>query len=399
MTAERAEIAVIGGGPAGAAAAIRLARAGRDVLLIERSPAATHKLCGEFVSGEALAALRGLGIDAAGLGAVPLATIRLSAGNLVAEAALPFPAAGLSRRALDAALLREAGRAGARLRMGTAVRSVHAGKGRISIRLADGATVDAADAILATGKHDLGPRARETRWRGRRGMLGLKMHLRLAPEAAARLGRAIELHLFPGGCAGLQPVEADVTNLCITLDRDAFARVGADFGRFLDGIADANAAFAAMIDDARPLWSRPVAIARVPYGHLREAEGLPDRLWPVGDQAAVTASFTGDGIALALASGGAAAEALLAGIPSAACIRAFRRRAARQMRPAMALQALIDYPALHRPLVALARRQPRLIRAAARITRLPQAPEPASPADRWRRPEGIGAARSGPGGR
>lgn len=391
----RAEIAVIGSGPAGAAAAIRLARAGRDVLLIERSPAPTHKLCGEFVSGEALAALRGLGIDAPELGAIPLATIRLSAGNIMAEAPLPFPAAGLSRRTLDAALLREAARSGVRILRGAAVRKLETGDGRVALRLADGAAINAAAAILATGKHDLERRARETRWRGRGQMLGLKMHLRLAPEAASHLGPAVELHLFPGGCAGLQPVENGTANLCITLDRDAFAQAGHDFGRFLGTIGDANAAFAAAMGGARPLWPRPLAIARVPYGHLRRAEDLPGNLWPVGDQAAVTPSFTGDGIALALASGIAAAEALLTGRSPAAYIRAFRPRAARQMRPAMALQFLIDYPSLHRPLARLAGWQPWLIRAAARGTRLPNGAEPAIAADRWRRPEEVARPEAG----
>jgi len=397
VTAERAEIAIIGGGPAGAAAAVRLAHAGCDVLLIERSRTTMHKLCGEFVSCEALAALDGLGIKLPTAGVVPLAAIRLTAGNIVAEARLPFPTAGLSRRLLDMLLLREAVRAGVRIRRGVAVRKVEAGKGSAAIHLADGTTFDAAEAILATGKHDIAPRARETRWPGRGSMLGLKMHLRLSPEAASRLGPAVELHLFPGGCAGLQPVGNGVVNLCITLDRNEFARAGHDFRSFLDHIGNGNAAFRAAINDASMLWPRPLAIARVPYGHLRGPQELPDHLWPVGDQAAVTASFTGDGIALALASGIAAAEELLAGGSSASYLRAFRCRARRQMRCAMALQRLIDYPSLHHPLVALARRQPWMIRKAASLTRLPRAAGSDSATERWRKPEAA-EARPEPGG-
>ncbi|MEO8799183.1 MAG: FAD-dependent oxidoreductase, partial [Polyangiaceae bacterium] len=44
---------VVGGGPAGAALAIKLARAGKDVVLLERDPVPAHKVCGEFLSREA----------------------------------------------------------------------------------------------------------------------------------------------------------------------------------------------------------------------------------------------------------------------------------------------------------------------------------------------------------
>src|SRR5437016_7239075 len=54
------DVAVIGAGPAGCAAAIAAARAGVSVRLLERGPYPRHKVCGEFVSPEALALLREL---------------------------------------------------------------------------------------------------------------------------------------------------------------------------------------------------------------------------------------------------------------------------------------------------------------------------------------------------
>ena len=87
-----AEALIVGGGPAGAALAALLARAGRRVILIEREAGPHDKVCGEFVSGEAAAYLHALGLDPAGLGAVAIDTVRLAARGASAEAALPFPA-------------------------------------------------------------------------------------------------------------------------------------------------------------------------------------------------------------------------------------------------------------------------------------------------------------------
>ncbi|WP_310475146.1 FAD-dependent monooxygenase, partial [Sandarakinorhabdus sp.] len=82
---------IVGGGLAGAAAAIDLARAGLPPLLLEREAYAHDKICGEFLSGEAVKALAGLGVDARALGAVPITRVEINAGHRQAAAALPFP--------------------------------------------------------------------------------------------------------------------------------------------------------------------------------------------------------------------------------------------------------------------------------------------------------------------
>ena len=99
---------IVGGGLAGASAACRLAREGRRVALLEREAGPAHKVCGEFLSGEALVELAGLGVDAAALGAAPITGMRMVHRGRMAECRLPFPAAGLSRYVLDEALLQRA---------------------------------------------------------------------------------------------------------------------------------------------------------------------------------------------------------------------------------------------------------------------------------------------------
>ena len=95
-----------------------------SVTLIEREPTPRHKVCGEFLSGEALEDLHALGIDVASLGAVPIDYVRLAAARRAAEAPLPFPAASLTRKALDTALIAEAIAAGVRVERGRSVQAL-----------------------------------------------------------------------------------------------------------------------------------------------------------------------------------------------------------------------------------------------------------------------------------
>jgi flavin-dependent dehydrogenase len=202
-------LVIIGGGPAGAAAAIALARAGRRPLLLEREPAAAEKVCGEFLAADATAALAALGLTPESLGAVPIRRAVMAAGRHRAEMALPFAAWGLPRAMLDAALLDRARGAGAEIRCGTPVAAARRDRAGWSLRVAGGEDLAARDLILATGKHELRGAAR-----GRRGgAIGIKLPLTGVP-----IEDRIALLACPGGYAGLQPRPGGGANLCAALD-------------------------------------------------------------------------------------------------------------------------------------------------------------------------------------
>jgi flavin-dependent dehydrogenase len=105
----RADVVVIGGGLAGAAFALRLAREGARVAVLERTRAPHLKVCGDFLSADALDQLTSLGIERRAAGAMGVITLKLHMGGRATAAALPFRAAGLSRLRLDEALLAAAG--------------------------------------------------------------------------------------------------------------------------------------------------------------------------------------------------------------------------------------------------------------------------------------------------
>lgn len=351
------EVAILGGGPAGAAACIALGRAGRRPLLIERDPVPREKVCGEFMAADAAAALARLGLDLPSLGAVAIRRALLAAGTRNAEIRLPFAAWGLPRARLDAALLDAAEAAGATLMRGTPVAEVGTEGAKWRIRLTDGRVLAARQLVLATGKHECRGLARGAR----SGALGLKLHLAgEAPEGA------VALLACRGGYAGLQPRPGGGMNLCAALDPAAPGVAGAarDAGAFLAHVAAGSAMAERLLAGAVPLWPRPMAVAGVPYGYLHAGDGAPFR---VGDQLAVIPSLCGDGIAIALGSGAEAAALLAMGGEAAAHHAAWRRRLARPMRLAGAMSfAIHRAPGLAAMLAGMA---PGLASVAARMTR------------------------------
>jgi len=308
MSATAADALIIGGGLAGSAAAITLARIGRNVLLLEKESKPQHKVCGEFLSQEALTYLALLGVGVASLGAVPITTVRLAGRLGVTEAQLPFTAMSLTRKRLDEALLCVAETAGATIQRGCTVQSLEAVQDNWQATLQDASTITASTVFVATGKHDLRAHARPSGPQS--DLIAFKMYWKLSPEHQNQLNGCVELNLYRGGYCGLQPVEGGIANLCCLIKKTAFQELGGQWHDLLKAMQDDCPHLKRRLTGAEPLLTRPLAISSIPYGFVRaHSEGL----WSIGDQAAVIPSFTGDGMSIALHSGQLAAEMYLQG--------------------------------------------------------------------------------------
>ena len=363
------EVLILGGGVAGCAASIALARKGRGVTLIEREPTPRHKICGEFLSGEALEDLHALGIDVASLGAVPINYVRLAAARRAATAPLPFPAKSLTRRALDTALIAAAIAAGVHVKRGRSVQSL--GRATTNLwhaTLDDGTTYEAPTAFLATGKHDL---RGHTRPKDPRQWVAFKMYYRLSAAQTAALADASELTLYSGGYGGIQPVENGITNFCCVVQRRYFARAGLRWGGLLAKMQMDCPHLAMRLAGAEPLLDKPITVTHIPYGYIRRA--TEDGLYCIGDQAAVIPSFTGDGISIALHTARRAAAAYLAAEPAPVFQPKLRSTMLPQMRLAgIAAGGLSN--ALGRAVLPVCLRVwPGVMRVTARLTRVTQA--------------------------
>jgi menaquinone-9 beta-reductase len=357
------EALVIGGGIAGGAVAAHLAHAGREAILIERKASPHDKVCGEFISGEALYYLRGLGIDLAALGAVPILSVNVHTRRAAVGCRLPFPALSISRRLLDEAILRQAAAAGADLRRGRAVRSMQRIDKRWIVELDDGCKIAARDAFLATGKFDLRGWKRPP---GRQNdLIAFKLHWRMAQVDA--LGPCVELFLFPGGYAGIEPVENGILNLCLVIKGRHFAELGGKWELLLSTLRANFSRLHQALAGGEACWDRPLAAASNPYGFVQRRGDGP---WRLGDQAAVIPSFSGDGIAIALHSARMAADYYLSGRSSCEFQSDLARDVTGQVRRATLLSRLLVQPKGQVVAIAFAQMAPVLVRQIGLATRI-----------------------------
>ncbi|MGP1282808.1 MAG: NAD(P)/FAD-dependent oxidoreductase [Parasphingopyxis sp.] len=341
---------IAGGGPAGLAAAIALARGGAEPLVIERHAETPDLLCGGFVSWRTLETLDRIGLAPGRIGGHRIDRVGLYVGNRSRVARLPRPGVGLSRRRLDDLLRGEAAAAGAELRCGVALSGA---EGPGHIRIGDGEAISADALFLATGKYELRGLKRPVGRDAPDPWMGLRWRIAASAALQDRIAGAIELHLFGHGYAGLLLQEDGSANLCMAVRRSRLRDAGGDPMDLLDRLAaEAPNLGARLAGETLP--GSADAVSRVPYG-WRMREGRAG-LFRIGDQGAVIPSLAGEGIGIALASGEAAAKAYLRGGPAAAVDfqRGFARAARRPIAVASALKKLADRPRLARHAIGLA---------------------------------------------
>ncbi len=341
-----------------------LARGGAAPVLLERHAQQHDALCGGFTSWRTLETLQTLGLETGKLGGHPISRVRLFAGHKRLEAALPDTGVGLSRARLDSALLRHAEQAGAAIERGVAVAAAET---RTRVRLADGSTIDTDALFLATGKYELRGLKRSGSNDGDP-WVGLRCRFRPSAKLHDAIDGFIELHFFSGGYAGLLLQEDASANLCMALRQSQLDAAGGKPKHFLrDLVRDVPS-----LEDrlsGENMGENNDAIARVPYG-WRATTGQPG-LFRLGDQAAVIPSLAGEGIGIAVASGGAAAEAYLQSGPQGAIAfqRRFAQRASRPVGTASIVKTLLENAAIAPSALQLAR-IPGLLTGLSRLTRI-----------------------------
>ncbi len=350
------EVLVVGGGPAGAAVAIRLARRGRDVLLIDRARFPRDKSCSEYGSPATVAELGALGLGPA-LEASPWtrlggSTVTAARGARLAgrfaDVAPARRARGLAlpRRTLDAMLLDAVQRAGVTVREDTQLTdlSTTGPLREATLRSAGGhATVRAR---LVVGADGLQSRVAS--------LAGLRRHgwlRRVAFVAHVRgvtgLGDAAELHVGRRGYVGLNPLEDDLANVALVMPATrAAAMRGALLERLAAGLADFPALAGRLSLDALAGPVRAIG----PFD-ARCRRSVADGTLLVGDAAEFFDPFTGEGICSALIGARLAAPVIDAALDRAGPVRrgdlaAYRRARLAAFAGKWAVERMIGYAML-----------------------------------------------------
>ena len=335
--AGEAEVAVVGGGPAGAAAAITLARLGADVVLVDKARFPRDKCCGDGLTVAALRELEALGLRPETVPdwqVVHDVHLRSPSGRVVD---LPLPrdqgqfAVCVPRLSLDAALVDLARAAGAKVYDGHALRAATQAGDRVRLEVDGLGTLDVAYAIGADGAWSPLRKALGARQPGYLGdWHAFRQYFRNCGPAAADLWVWFDPDLLPGYLWSF-PLPGGRANVGFGLERNEHFdahRMGELWPELLrrDHVRqvlgpDAEA------EGPHKAWPIP---ARVRSASLATAGG---RVLFVGDAACATDPLTGEGIAQAMLTGRAAAEAVQRADPGdpAAAARDYERTVRREL--------------------------------------------------------------------
>ncbi len=306
------DVVVVGAGPAGATAALVLARAGVDVALLDRAPLPRDKTCGGGVVARALDALPP-GVELPVERRLGRVESRFVDAGVAVTVERDTPLVHMARRApLDQALAEAARAAGAALRAPCALQRVGLRPDHVALETSGGA-LRARFLVAADGATGLAARA--AGWTEPLASVpALDAEVAVRPRLLAEFtDRArFDLGVPPGGYGWVFP-KADHLSVGVGV----FARGGAgrrlrdELGRYLEAVG---------LGEGRLLRVRGAPIPVRPRPHA--ARG---RVLLAGDAAGLADPLTGEGISLAIRSGRLAAEALLAvRLDPAAAARAYR---------------------------------------------------------------------------
>ena len=336
--AEQTDVFVIGGGPAGLAAAIGARRRGLRVMLADQSAPGADKACGEGLMPETLAALRRLGVEIPACSGRPFRGIRFLSADQAVDAAFPEHfGMGVRRTALHRLLAEQAAACGVELLWKTGVAEL-SGEG---VRLSTG-TVRAKWIVAADGGHSkvrewsaLDPATRgELRY-------GFRRHFRVEPwtdRVEVHWGDDCQFYVAPVG-----PQE-----ICVALlTRRPNLRFADALPRF--PVLAERLAGGSPVSQERGATCTTLRLARVHRG----------RVALVGDASGGVDAITGQGLFLAFSQALALADAMAGG--DLRRYEAAHRRLSRRPAFMARLMLMMDgRPRLRRRVMRIFEEEPRL---------------------------------------
>ncbi|MGZ3697509.1 MAG: NAD(P)/FAD-dependent oxidoreductase [Bdellovibrionota bacterium] len=364
----------MGAGPAGLAAAIRLARGGWQVTVVDRRARVEQKICGEFLSPPSRGILERLGawerIPASARRENRSLTLVSAAGSRLA---LHFGEEGawtIPRPALDGALEECARAAGARIVRGRTVVSLEretalGGAYRVGTR--EGEEFRARVLAGADGRHSWV--ARELGWGATRPHAHRRTAVMGIFRAPDRTPSGVEMHVTGWGYVGINPLPGGELNVIAVLKHETLRqhlRGSPELLPLLGKLtsSEASPSLRAALEGSSPAQERTWSTANLAWAPSRIA-GEDAAL--IGDASGFVDPFTGEGLYHSLASADKFAETLLQSHPLENYARWHHGRFDGEDRFCLLLQKILPHPALTDLMFRRLASRPLLSRAVAEV--------------------------------
>jgi menaquinone-9 beta-reductase len=275
------EVAIVGAGPAGSTLAALLAERGIDVTLFDRDAFPRDKLCGEFLSYDALPMLERLGIE---LGDAPrISQCRVVGSRRTYAFDFPHEARGVSRMFFDDLLVRTAVARGAVVRtetvaslpQATVVVGAWGRWGRFDRELQ-------RSFVAATDRN-----------------FGFKRHYTTANRQPPTANQSIDLYAFHRGYLGVNAVEGGITNICGLVHASRLAGHKGRWDAFVEQLRAEEPRLEELYARHEPAQENFLSSEPVIFRPRSAVEG---GVFMIGDASGVIDPLTGNGMAMAIQS-------------------------------------------------------------------------------------------------
>lgn len=302
------DLAIAGGGLAGLALSIQIAKAGYSVVLFEKEQYPFHRVCGEYISLESWNFLHHLGVDLASLNVSYIKRLQVSdIKGTFFEQPLPLGGFGISRYKLDHTIVQIAKQTGAVVHEQTRVNDIQFSNDRFSIESTRG------NFKAKTVAGGFGKRSNlDVKWKRPfivakknklNNYIGVKYHIRYNyPDDL------IALHNFKKGYCGISKVEDDKYCLCYLTTADNLQSSNNEIRKMEESILSANPHLKKIFNECEMLWKEPVVISQISFDKKNLVE---DHVLMIGDAAGMITPLCGNGMSMAMHASKIAAQQIL----------------------------------------------------------------------------------------
>jgi len=288
---------IIGGGLAGLALAIQLAKSGYAVALFEKEQYPFHKVCGEYISLESWNFLEDIGLPLSDLQLPIINNLVVSSpnGNQLQQQ-LPLGGFGISRYKLDAALKEIAVNNGVSVFENCKVTEVvflhdefllQTTQGKYISRICCGSFGKRSNLDVKWNRSFVTSKANKLN-----NYIGVKYHIKTSFPADT-----IALHNFKNGYCGISKIEEDKYCLCYLTNAENLKDSDNSISIMEKNILHKNPHLKQIFENSEILYDSPVTISQISFDKKTQVE---NHILLLGDAAGMITPLCGNGMSMAL---------------------------------------------------------------------------------------------------